>query len=158
MDRVDPAPARRLECPPPAPRPACPEPVPCEAGRRLPETPAEVDGPSGPDPVDLAPAETPRLPGLPASALKLAHEAVSAEIEGCVERLVDPAPGVALLQLAVLATEGTGRIEEATVPRATGGARSSVECLLEAAQRAEFAWSGADGQLDFRLPVAVGRR
>lgn len=152
VDRVVPETRKTLVCPPPPPCPACPPPVDCGEATTLPIAPSpspttEREG--------LEPAR-PALPGLPASVLPVAHEAVREAVRPCLDAASTDLPGVALLQLTVIATEGQGVISEVLVLRATGGAEAAAACLQEAAGRARFPWSGSDGRLTFKLPVSVG--
>lgn len=159
VDRVDPEPARRLECPPPPPCPACPAPVNCEEpfGQLPPESEPEGGLETVPelDTADVVDAPPP-LPGLPASVIPLAQRAVREAVAPCLDGLVEPEPGVALLQLTVTVEDEEGGIREALVTRATGGAGSIVDCLAEAAREARFSRPGPDGQIEVRLPISVG--
>lgn len=151
IDRVEPEPTRALECPPPPPCPACPPPVDCGVLGKFPVDPETQD--PRPTPDFSEPPEGVGLPGLPASVIPLAHRAVQDGIAECLRSASDN--GVALLELTVTATEGQGFIRNATVSRATRGAREVSDCLVESARRVRFEWSGRDGQLTFKLPVSV---
>ncbi|MEL6186088.1 MAG: hypothetical protein AAFU79_15795 [Myxococcota bacterium] len=152
VDRVVPETRKTLVCPPPPPCPACPPPVDCGDASVLPSSPT-----TDPDvEAEVLDPEAPALPGLPASVLPYAHEAVREVLEPCLAEAPPDFPGVALLQLTVTATGGEGFISEVIVLQATGGAEAAASCLEEAARTARFPWAGGDGRLTFKLPVSVG--
>jgi hypothetical protein len=98
--------------------------------------------------------------GLPASAVQMASGKVRLELVPCLATAPPEAHGTVLLDLTVTAADGQGFISEALLTERSGDAVSSGElerCLLEAAQRAKFEWSGEDGEAHVRLPVALKR-
>lgn len=145
---------------PPTPCPACPEPVDCGELGRIPfgADPERETERGRSDYSGGIPDREPGPPGLPPSALRLAHRAVETEIASCLEVLLDAEPGSAVLSMTVTATRGTGFISDAAIGRATGGLAPVAGCLVDAARRARFEWSGSDGQLTFKLPVTSGQR
>ncbi len=151
--QVSPAHTKQLQCPPPVPCPVCPPPPDCGETSLVPTGGEEIAVEALPE------LQEPKnnVPGLPSSALKLANAAVLAEVEPCLSSTVATLPGVALLDLVVTASAGVGKISEVSLSRATGGAQSLQTCLEEAAKAARFEWDGADGELQFKLPLRVGQ-
>lgn len=141
------------ECPPP---PTCPPPPDCGEHGIVPTSTA----PRGmllPDPDE---PERERRPGLPASAIRRAQERVQAEVAACTpDAIREGATGLVLLDITVTTTSTEAVIGEANIAGQSGGARVSEElerCLIDAARRARFEWSGGEGEAHFRLPVKLG--
>lgn len=150
---VDPSKPRPANCAPCPQCPACPPPVDCGELGVVPPGGGEeeVD-----DDVEVPPSETDK-PGLPASALPLAMNAVRDAIKTC-QLEATSLSGVVLLDLVATTTAGGGFISEATITQATGDMRGApvAECVRIEAMRARFTWEGSEGELKFKMPVKVG--
>jgi hypothetical protein len=152
-ESVDPSKPPPPHCAPCPQCPACPPPVDCgDLGVIPPDNGGDDD--EGGD--DDAPPD-PDRPGLPASALPLAMNAVKEAIKTCA---IDETSlsGVVLLDLVATATAGGGFISEAVITQATGDMRGAAiaECVRLEAKRARFAWEQGEGELKFKMPVKVG--
>ena len=152
-EQVEPSVDIPLECPPPPPCPACPPPSDCSDGDALPE---ETFTQNEWTPSPAAQGSGTLLPGLPASAIPRANTAIQAAITVCRETVDPSASGVVLLKLTVTATGTGGFIRDALVVQAPGLPSETADCFAREAKRARFDWTGADGELTFKLPVSVG--
>lgn len=117
-------------------------------------SPGDTVAAGTPDTVDVPPE--PRLPGLPASALRLASAGFTREIAPCLEKArADGLKGTILLDLTVTSTGSVGHIPAVELVRADPTAADVGPCLVEAARRVHFEWRDEDGQTRLRFPVAL---
>jgi hypothetical protein len=153
----------KLQCPPcpacavasAAACPVCPGPDDDTApGASASPSPADTVTAATPETLDI-PTE-PRLPGLPASALRLASAGFTREIAPCLEKArADGLRGTVLLDLTVTSTGSVGHIPAVELVRADATAADVGPCLVEAARRVHFEWRDEDGQTRLRFPVAL---
>jgi hypothetical protein len=98
----------------------------------------------------------PQKPGLPASAIKLASEALKREIAPCIEAAkTADGHGTFVLDLVVTATSGIGHIRSASLGSVSGSLAGLDACALESARRVQFAWPEDDGESRLRYPVQL---
>lgn len=164
----------KMQCPPcpactaasAAPCPICPSgpAADLDPGAPLPEdgrTPSGTQATPGTEETVVADTPEsldviPRLPGLPASALKLASAGFSREIVPCLEKAqADGLRGTVLLDLTVTSTDAVGHIPLVELVRADPSAADIHPCLVEAARRVNFEWRAEDGQTRLRFPVQL---
>ncbi len=151
----------KMQCPPcpacttaAAPCPICPAPGDDGTARPAPASPAPDETVEAivPETLDAIP----RLPGLPASALKLASAGFAREIEPCMEKArTEGLRGTLLLDLTVTSTDAVGHIPAVELVRADPTAAGIHACLVEAAGRVHFEWKDEDGQTRLRFPVQL---
>lgn len=149
----------RMQCPPCPAIAAAPSPTPC------PIRPDDATGPSASASPETVTAEAPealevptepRLPGLPASALRLASAGMAREIEPCVTAArAANHTGTILLDLTVTSTGSVGHIPAVEVVRADPEVADLGPCLTQAARRVHFEWRDEDGQSRLRFPIAI---
>jgi hypothetical protein len=149
------------------PCPVCQAAVPSPSTLPIKPAPEEDDDNPTPHPrtstksgVKSASAEPdlqPGRPGLPASAIKLASEALRRELGPCIEtaRAAD-GHGSLVLDLVVTATSGIGHIRSAALASVSGALGGLDGCAIEAAKRVQFAWTEDDGESKLRYPVTLG--
>lgn len=154
-EHIKPATPIDLECP----KPSCP---PCNVAQPT----TNIDGSSsqgyplpaeGSTPPSLDPSMSgqPR-PGLPASAVEFARAAVERELSACAHhRAPESGARVVLLHLTVTTANGNGHISDAWVAPSNKSNAILANCLARAAREARFDWTTADGEITFKLPVAL---
>jgi hypothetical protein len=105
--------------------------------------PREIEVPSG-------------RPGLPASAIRLASEALKRELQPCVETArAGGAHGAVVLDLVITATSGLGHIRQASLANMEGALAGFEGCAIDAAKKVQFEWHEDDGESRLRYPVQL---
>jgi hypothetical protein len=95
-------------------------------------------------------------PGLPASAIKLASEALRRALEPCIETArAGGAHGAVVLDLVITATSGIGHIRQASMSNIEGAFGGFEGCAIDAAKKVQFEWHEDDGESKLRYPVQL---
>lgn len=149
-ESIEPSAPELLECPPPQCPPCNPDNrTDAELWEALPETWSANER-------QVVPSDRPTIPGLPASAIAVARRAVEASIAECpISKDPYRNTSVALLHLTITVTSGRGHIREAWVYPQEHANAVVADCLSNAARKAGFEWTGADGEITLKLPVSL---